>query len=331
MNTPRSRPDARTHIILRNLPHIVAAADAGSLHRAAQHLGIAQSALSRRIADVEAELGAPVFHREPHGVRPTTAGGDLVGDADRLLRDLARSIRHFELRAADARQTLRIGFNSAAMMFAATTRALSAFRKTHPNADLQLDAMLSEAQYSALSEGRIDVGIGYLLSPELPFATRVITGDRMILALPTDHALCAQPQISVADLHGAAFIGMQQETSGLLARMVTARLDATGVGVRTTMRAGSSEATLNLVAAGLGLAFVNQSQSGRCPPNVVLREIADFDFPVPVGLLWNAQAAVPLVDDFLQAVTDHHAGVMPKSDTPVGKGCLRLPRLSIVG
>lgn len=61
MSKPPLRLNVRSHVILRNLPHIVAAGDAGSLHRAAHHLGIAPSALSRRIADVEAELGAPSF------------------------------------------------------------------------------------------------------------------------------------------------------------------------------------------------------------------------------------------------------------------------------
>ena len=85
MSKPPLRLNVRSHVILRNLPHIVAAGDAGSLHRAAHHLGIAPSALSRRIADVEAELGAPLFHREPDGVRPTLAGGDLIRDSERLV------------------------------------------------------------------------------------------------------------------------------------------------------------------------------------------------------------------------------------------------------
>lgn len=321
MALPPSKPTARLNLILRNLPHIVPAGEAGSLHRAARRLGIAQSALSRRVADVEAELGGPVFLREPGGVRPTEAGRDLIVEGEQLLTKLDQATRKFALTTDGARHSLRIGFNSAAMMFSASAGALSVFRQSNPRVDLQLDPMLSEAQYEALISGRIDVGIGYQLTDDLPFAHRIIAMDAMVLALPSDHPLAQMEKTVAADIDGLRFVGMQEETSGMLARRVRAHLVDAGVAVDNTLQAGSSEATLNLVAAGLGLAFVNRSQAGRCPPNIHLRPIAGLDLSVPLALMWHAYPANPLLEAFLDSVQTHFSRSMPKSDRPRPKGC----------
>lgn len=93
-----ARHGSRLQLILRNLPHLLAARDAGSLHRAGDRMGIAQSALSRRIAEVEAELGGPLFERLSTGIRCTLAGADFLTDAAHLMTGLDRAIRRFELR-----------------------------------------------------------------------------------------------------------------------------------------------------------------------------------------------------------------------------------------
>lgn len=59
----------------------------GSLRRAAGVLGIAPSALNRRMADLETEVGARLFERQRTGVRPTAAGGIFARHVERVLRD----------------------------------------------------------------------------------------------------------------------------------------------------------------------------------------------------------------------------------------------------
>ncbi|WP_181180943.1 LysR family transcriptional regulator [Paracoccus sp. FO-3] len=184
-----ARHGSRLQLILRNLPHLLAARDAGSLHRAGDRMGIAQSALSRRIAEVEAELGGPLFERLSTGIRCTSAGADFLTDAAHLMAGLDRAIRRFELNRADEDMTLRIGFNSAAMMFPAMASALSGFRRTHPRCDLRLAAHLTEAQYILIHKGEIDIGVAYLLRNDLPLQHRILAEDRIVLALPADHPL----------------------------------------------------------------------------------------------------------------------------------------------
>ena len=81
---------------LHSLRTVAAVARDGSLSRAAAALGMAQSAASRHLAEVEQALGGPLFHRTGRGVAPTPAGQALLEhartmlfSAERLCADMA--------------------------------------------------------------------------------------------------------------------------------------------------------------------------------------------------------------------------------------------------
>ena len=59
---------------LRFLKYFDETARAGSIRQAAERLHVAPSAVNRRIKDLEAELGVPLFERLPRGMRLTAAG-----------------------------------------------------------------------------------------------------------------------------------------------------------------------------------------------------------------------------------------------------------------
>ena len=63
---------------LKLLTHVVEVARMGSIRKAAEHLNLTPSAMNRRIQDLEAEVGTPLFERRPRGVKLTTAGEMFV-------------------------------------------------------------------------------------------------------------------------------------------------------------------------------------------------------------------------------------------------------------
>ena len=80
---------ARTQVLQqRHLLALVAIADAGSVHRAAQGLGMPQPALSRQLAEAERLLGCRLFDRNSHGTRPTAAGAAVLPRCRLMLRML---------------------------------------------------------------------------------------------------------------------------------------------------------------------------------------------------------------------------------------------------
>ncbi|MDE2440858.1 MAG: LysR family transcriptional regulator, partial [Betaproteobacteria bacterium] len=73
---------------LRHIRYVVAAADHGSFRRAAAALGIQESAVSRRIRDLEDRLGTTFFIRSPGGVKLTHAGKQFVQRRRKALSEI---------------------------------------------------------------------------------------------------------------------------------------------------------------------------------------------------------------------------------------------------
>lgn len=94
---------------LRTLRYFVAIADAGSLTAAAAAISIAQPALTRQLRELEADLGTPLFHRMPRGVRLTQAGVTLYEAAQRILGEAQRVRQRLARKAGDTRTTVVLG------------------------------------------------------------------------------------------------------------------------------------------------------------------------------------------------------------------------------
>lgn len=66
---------------IEHLRYLMAAAQYGSLNKAAKALYCTQPAITRAIKTVEKELGAPVFERTPTGIVPTQLGAKVLEDS----------------------------------------------------------------------------------------------------------------------------------------------------------------------------------------------------------------------------------------------------------
>ena len=111
---------------------VLAIAEEGSISRAADRLQLAVAAASRRLSDLEQQLGARLFKRQPHGVRATEPGLKLLAH----IRQIGNLVERLE---ADAQALGRgrdgriiIGApKSAILQFLATDIAVTQRRYPH--------------------------------------------------------------------------------------------------------------------------------------------------------------------------------------------------------
>ena len=155
---------------LRALRHIVVLAEHLNYARAAEALGLSQSALSRSIQTLEAQLGMRVFDRDRGGVALTPHGQSLVERASVLLTDADDLEQHI---ARNARgEAGRIRFGIAPMPARALlSRALSDRLTVAPDVTNEVVVRDSDALWTLLVAGEIEFFIsqdGLLPASSLP-------------------------------------------------------------------------------------------------------------------------------------------------------------------
>jgi LysR family nitrogen assimilation transcriptional regulator len=143
---------------LRALRTVAAVARSGSLSRAAAALGIAQSAASRHVAEVEAALGAALFHRTGRGVAPTELAAEAMPRLLALLADadaLTQSLRE--------RSGAPVGPVTLGLVPSLSGRLASALwsrlAQLQPRLQLNVREGYSGDLEAALAEGRVDLAV----------------------------------------------------------------------------------------------------------------------------------------------------------------------------
>lgn len=136
----------------------------GGFNRAAAHLHIAQSALSRHVQQLEADLGVNLFERSGRGVQLTPAGEILAQRVDSLLRQFRQTRDELVAKADIPRGELAIGLPPS--MQAIGTRLLAEYRNAHPDVALTVKVSTSIELREWLLNGLVDVAIFGILEPE---------------------------------------------------------------------------------------------------------------------------------------------------------------------
>lgn len=161
-----------------DLEAFVAVVNAGSFSAAAERLGTAKSALSRRISSLERRLGAKLLHRTTRKLSLTDAGRTLHDKATRLLADLDETEQAVRDDQAELRGRIKV---AAPVTFGIRhlTAAITDFMRRHP--DLQIDLDLNDRQVDLVEEGLdVAVRIGELADSSL--IARRLTGIRRVAA-----------------------------------------------------------------------------------------------------------------------------------------------------
>jgi DNA-binding transcriptional LysR family regulator len=161
----------------------------GSFSAAARESGLAQSQVSRMVAELEASLGARLLSRTTRAVLPTEAGLEFLARMEPILaaiEDAENSVRE----TGELRGILRVGMPSTLAIRVVIPR-LSIFTERHPL--LQVELLLDDKRQDMVREA-VDVGIRVGPLPDSGGTARLIGKmHRVIVASPTYLARCGTP------------------------------------------------------------------------------------------------------------------------------------------
>ncbi|MFJ9817327.1 LysR family transcriptional regulator [Streptomyces sp. NPDC101151] len=190
---------------VRHLRVLCAIADAGSLHRAARELGMAQPSLSTQLRRIEQALGGRLFTRDRTGSRLTPLGHIVVSRARPLVAELAAIVA--ETRAAAARAAggpqLRIGATASRALPGWLRRLRTRVPPVEPS--LQMDVS-ANSLLLMVAEGRLDLAFVHEVegSPlRIPAGLRLrvlVEREPQFVTLAADHPAATQREVRLTDL-----------------------------------------------------------------------------------------------------------------------------------
>ena len=262
----------------RQIHYFLTVSDLGGFTQGAAALFIAQSALSRQIAQLEEELGFLLFEREPRGVRLTPAGA--------VYRERVSSIPNMLASAADEGLHLARGeagllklLHSSTIPAASLMPVLDRFMAASPKARIDLDRASSEQQVSLVANGNADIGVIRLPVLRRDSRVRVIelAAERLWVALPVEHPMAKQESIAVVQLQSERFVSAVYRERGGLARVVTDLCLKRGFVPNTAQIVSPKTSMLNLVAARKGVAIVPERMTTLDGHGIAYVPLSDDD------------------------------------------------------
>ena len=287
---------------IRQLRYFVLAAQEENFNRAAQRLHISQPALSRRIRDLESELGVALFERDHKRVHLTAAGRCLCEDALAILRNIdhaALKCRHVSSGQAGE---LKIAFPESVVRHGVVAAAFREFRSRHPLVNLQLTTMAPSSGTEAVRKGEVDAAFVYR-GPEgdAGLLRLEIAVDEWLLAVPPSHPLARKPTVCLADLENEPFVWTRRDVDAGMHDRLLGACHAGGLRPRIIQHTVNESTRLSLVTAGMGVTFVISSIDSA---TAVIRKVADLSVPLHVELIRQRRAGSPQVARFTALVEE---------------------------
>ena len=306
-NVDMSTQRSENQMDLRQLQFAVTVGEELNFTRAAARCHIAQSGLSHQIAQLEREVGAPLFHRTSRSVRLTQAGHVFLPYARRLVRDAEEALTAVAALRGVVPGRLRIGAIPFGPGPVDLLGLLQDFREGYPAVEVMVSDEGSLSAVAAIAAGHVDAAFVGLLRHQVPAGLyhQVLALEPLVAVVGPDHPLHGGAAVDVRTLADCSRFLESHPDSGLRAQVdalcARARIRRQVV---CEMRNPADLAALAL--RGLGVAIVPlrvaqvATSAGREPS--VLR-LADPQAVQPVAFVRrDPEPANPAVQAFIRLV-----------------------------
>ncbi len=300
----------------RDLQAFMAIAEELSFRKAAERVFIDQSALSRRVQNLEDSLGYQLIFRTTREVVLTEAGRVFYEEVAPAMQALARAADVARVAAEGKSGRLRLAY----MSFAATgvmPSAIRDFAAQFPDVALELRYLRTQAQKLAISRGDIDAGfmLGPFQNPQFDQVT--VASEPLVALVPDTHPLARQDHVTLAELAAQKLILGSHDQWDFFRMLVGDLFSAAGLTVRVAYEPSNTLGILGLVAAGLGVSVYADSISRFHAEGVATRPISDCSTRLETILCWNRRQPEPGAAQFRGThASDAEAG------RDFGKNCM---------
>lgn len=273
---------------LLQLRYFQAVARHEHVSRAAGELHVAQPALSRSIAHLEAELGIPLFDRHGRRLALNRFGAAFLARVERALGELDDARRELDDATGLARGTVAI----AAETLRTLTNLTAGFLAQYPDVSFRLYQSSAPNMAAQLQAGAIDLCLASqpLRGPRLHIVE--LWSEEVLLAVPPAAHLARRERVPVAALAGQPFVTTRP---GYWQRTLADRLFSEAGGELTVACEGNEPAAIRgLISAGVGVGLLPViSRRSASQPPVAWLHLDAPDCRRTLSLVWREDAFMP--------------------------------------
>jgi len=257
---------------LKLLQTFLLVAEYSSFRQAADRTHRSQSAVSTQIRQLELQLGVALFHRTTRRVRLTSEGEQLVGSAERALREVELGLRKIQ-EAVDMRRG-RISLScSPTITSTRLPRILAAFEEDFPGVGVFVREVTSTALFESVGRGEVDFAVGPLIHSS-EFAFEPILDDELYALVPRRFIAASRSSITLEALSRIPLLLLDAATA--LRAVLDETMKNRNLTFTTKHQFSQAQTLIKMAAAGLGAAVLPRMVLPRTPDPAVqaLRIIA---------------------------------------------------------
>ncbi|WP_335617551.1 LysR family transcriptional regulator [Bordetella bronchialis] len=240
-------------IDLSALQTLVAAIEERSLAKAGEREHLVTSAASKRIAELERQIGTALLVRHNRGVEPTPAGAALYHKAKAILTSVRTLEDLCEEFSPDGIPKIRLAANRSAII-EFLPGDIRAFQAVSPRSRLDLVEAYSGDIPRMVSDQEVDIGIYHAVGAAPGVVSHPYRSDRVVLVVPLGHPLAGAGALHLDDARAYDFLGYFPRHS-FEAFMELVGPTLTGP-LNVKIQVANYEARCRMVREGLGIAVM---------------------------------------------------------------------------
>ncbi|MRD47321.1 LysR family transcriptional regulator [Caenimonas koreensis] len=293
-------------IELRLWRQFIAVAEELHFGRAAARMHMTQPPMTQAIANLEQQLGVRLFDRTKRSVQLTAAGHVLLPEARELLARAQSLPAHGRAAAHGELGRLRLAFVST-VGFSLLPQWLRSFREANPQVAFELIEATGDVQLQHLERGEIDAGFMIHSPGFAPVGLEHlrIAREPLVLALPQQHPLATARALALPAVLDEPLVMFPRRIVPSLHDALFGMYHAAGRTPHVAQDAIQMQTIVNLVAAGLGIAWVPDSVRQFQRPGIVYRQVGGKQAQAVPGcettLAWPAaKSAHPTLARFVE-------------------------------
>lgn len=286
---------------IRLVQSCIVLAEELNFSRAAARLGIDQSALTKRIFDLEQQLDVRLFVRNHQTVELTEAGAKFVEHARKGISHLEDAVSGARAVVRGAEEVLNVGRSAYTDPWLASV-IRSIHLPLYPGMRIAWWSKVSPELANDLIAGTLDMALTTGV-PEMPNLSYLKLAEHpFYIAMSRDDLLAARQHVQFADMQNRAWVLFSRHVSPYLYDAILNEVARAGVRSSELHHVTCAEEAVPLIVEHGGLAFLTRTGAWRIARDgITMRPLAEDSVKLVTNLAVRADTKSRLVKDFVKA------------------------------